>query len=916
MAYSLTFLVEAAMGADLSADPATWAWTNITSYVRGDITVSRGKPNQAAAAEPTQATFRLANTDSRFTPWHPSSPYYGQWLRGTPVRVWLNPGTGNAIRAYCYVAKLEPVWPAGNSQYAEVNVTIAGKLRQLQQGAALKSAMYRAIRNTSPLAYWALEDGAQSTLLQAAATRSGPALTQVGRPVTLAGVVGPASGLLGSAPMTQVGPMKFAGVTGPAGSDQVVDLARGGSLQAFVSTTSTSYRIEFAFNVASLGGSFLPVFDWYAGPAVWEVLISTTLQVQWVANGGTSLALYDSTFVVDDGAWHHLRLDLSQNGSDTSLTVTLDGLVVISQPTGNPSYVPVSKLVANPGGAPSLPSSFGFGHLALWAPWSGSVDTYQAFLGWVGELASARVTRLCGEQGVPVAVTGTSTVTMGAQSVAALVSLLQECETVDQGILADGMSAGLTYVAGSARRNPPVTMALDTARRQVKLGFAPVEDDSRTRNDITATRPGGSLARAVDSSPTDPLSTVHVGVYNDQVSVNVASDDQLPHQAGWRVHLGTLTEMRIPSQTIMPSDTPEIIAAWLACDLGDRYTSANLPDQFPADGDQVLDYYVETFDKTVWKVDLTGSPASAWFTWTVQDALRGRLGLNGQYLVGAESAADASWLVVSPVLPPLTTTAQYPADFPYNIQCDGEIVQVTATAGVATDNFGRTSSSTWTTADSGQTWTNVGGSSTDHTVSSGAGRQSLAAAGATLVDWLDTGSADMAYSVDTTFGGIASAGVSPLRWAVWARATDLNNGYHALLELDTAGTVRLNIRKVVGGTTTNLTTAVVVATNSAADSYSLTISVIGSTITASANGTHSITPVSQSVTDTSITAGTLVGLSAMRVAGNTDTVTAVWDHLAVSNPQTLTVVRSINGVVKAHSAGALLALSKPGVLAL
>jgi hypothetical protein len=61
-----------------------------------------------------------------------------------------------------------------------------------------------------------------------------------------------------------------------------------------------------------------------------------------------------------------------------------------------------------------------------------------------------------------------------------------------------------------------------------------VDDDQATRNDITAVRKNGSSYRLVATS--GPLSVqappLGVGRYDDSVTVNVQTDDQLQDQAG------------------------------------------------------------------------------------------------------------------------------------------------------------------------------------------------------------------------------------------------------------------------------------------------------------------------------------------------------------------------------------------------
>lgn len=65
-------------------------WTNITSYVqrRGDegITIKRGRSDEAGNAEPGQMGMYLNNRDGRFSPRNPVGAYYGLIGRNTPIR--------------------------------------------------------------------------------------------------------------------------------------------------------------------------------------------------------------------------------------------------------------------------------------------------------------------------------------------------------------------------------------------------------------------------------------------------------------------------------------------------------------------------------------------------------------------------------------------------------------------------------------------------------------------------------------------------------------------------------------------------------------------------------------------------------------------------------------------------------------
>lgn len=65
-------------------------WTDITQYLYArsgsGVNISYGRANEGSQVDPGQMTFELDNRDGRFTTKNPTSPYYRQFGRGTPVR--------------------------------------------------------------------------------------------------------------------------------------------------------------------------------------------------------------------------------------------------------------------------------------------------------------------------------------------------------------------------------------------------------------------------------------------------------------------------------------------------------------------------------------------------------------------------------------------------------------------------------------------------------------------------------------------------------------------------------------------------------------------------------------------------------------------------------------------------------------
>lgn len=83
----MALLVEAGWGGLIQA-PWTIAWTDISQYVdmvRG-VSISRGASDEVSDIQPGTMTLALDNSDGRFTPGNPSSPYFPYVRRNSPIR--------------------------------------------------------------------------------------------------------------------------------------------------------------------------------------------------------------------------------------------------------------------------------------------------------------------------------------------------------------------------------------------------------------------------------------------------------------------------------------------------------------------------------------------------------------------------------------------------------------------------------------------------------------------------------------------------------------------------------------------------------------------------------------------------------------------------------------------------------------
>ncbi|NUP16572.1 MAG: hypothetical protein HOZ81_10785 [Streptomyces sp.] len=165
--------------------------------------------------------------------------------------------------------------------------------------------------------------------------------------------------------------------------------------------------------------------------------------------------------------------------------------------------------------------------------------------------------------------------------------------------------------------NPVI--ALDYAAGHISEPFEPTDDDQKLRNEITASRvDGGESTYSKTDGPNntgDPAQDADaVGVYDEGVQLNVASDAQLPDMAAWRVHLGTVDEDRYPTVRVDLAKNPGLADELTGLYLGDRVTIANPPAWLPPD---VIELIAEGGTETVghpndWDMVLNASPGSPW----------------------------------------------------------------------------------------------------------------------------------------------------------------------------------------------------------------------------------------------------------------------------------------------------------------
>lgn len=617
MAFPLTITTQAAFGADLTADPDDWSWTDISSYVRYSpgVTITRGRSDEAQATQPSTLQLVLDNTSGRFTPYNAASTYWPYVRRNTPIRVLVNDGSGATSRGVFYVDEWPLEWhPSGNERH--INVSASGLLRriaqrstrppsqsllqQMEQTGRLKSPLRRSIGGDDALvAYWPCEDGSQAESL---------------------------SNVAGGLPLYPYGDPSLASESTLLGSDPLPTLEDDQGWRAVVEPRATmsawtvSFLARLETETAFSNAALLYVHTDAGTIREWQVVVSTgspaTIKLLGMTTPGNqasdvvggTLNLTDPAGVEMFGRWLWIEFGCTQSG--TSLEWRLQ--VSVPEQTLSVGGTETSTTIANPTEIDTKHNQVGTvatGHLAVYSEGT-SRGHHEAMSGWAGEIPRDRIDRICAEEGIPYAAEDSYAadgINMGVQGRDSIQSVLEEAATTGGGVLVERLSGELGYVFAGDRYNATPAMVLDYASGEVAPGLAATDDDQRLRNEVTATRPSGSSATARDAE--------HIadhGLYDASIAVNPLSDGALPDYAAWAVHLGTVRDLRVTALGFNLHRSS--IADWLACDIWSRVQVINPPPELPTgeDIDVHIEGYTETITTKDWRVQLNTSSAAPW----------------------------------------------------------------------------------------------------------------------------------------------------------------------------------------------------------------------------------------------------------------------------------------------------------------
>lgn len=687
-------------------------WVDITSYVlqrdgSENISIARGQRDEGGQPEQATCSFQLNNRDGRFSPRNPTSPYYGLLGRNQQIRVSVALGDYKNYRFWGEISAWPQHWDITGSD-VWIEVEAAGIIRRLSQGAI---AQYSVLRTavTDPqlgglVAYWPCEDASGATSI--------------------------ASALVNGSVMTFSGSPALAEYTGFGASDALPVLtsaALSGGVTRYDDPTATQVRFLIFIPQAGLDdGRVLCSFDQSSlTVGFWELYYTTTgntLVLRQHDPDGALLGVVLTHTLDVRGRHMRISVELEESGASVNRAVRITDLSTLSTESATDTAAatslarvthvqmgPPSRSVVSPNENTGL-SGCAVGHITVQNTITSTLDLGSR-LNPIGEAAGRRIERMCAEEAVAFDGVGDldATVAMGGQDRMSPLDVMQECELADGGMLFENLSVfGLGYRTRVSMFNQDAVLTLSYPSGQLSEIPIPIDDDQRTRNKVTASRPNG-VTPATAEQTTGALSTAPppggVGVYGEDVSLNVESDDDLPDQAAWRLSLGTVDEARFPQISVNLShpeftENPALRQAALSVRPGDRIVIQDPPPWLPPDDiSQLVLGLNEVITHFEHRITYNCAPESPWRVGVLDSDVLGRIDTDGSALYEAVSADEQTVLVTPTDEDRLSRWTSDPDDFPLDVRAGGEVMKVAAVGSVINSNpYFETDTTGWTGA--------------------------------------------------------------------------------------------------------------------------------------------------------------------------------------------------------------------------
>jgi len=800
---------------------------------------------------------------------------------------WHRGGDSAFSHKHVRMAGEVPAWPptrdlSGQDNYVSINPS--GLMRRMDAGNRPQdSALLRYLKSQQPVECWPLTDGPSTggarslvggqdmvRVRDFTGTDTAPDWQQG----TLADWIEPVlsvkanttGGVRGSLPRTSGTDAAwsvdlFLSGGGAPSSGQLIVVDRGAGTD-----NDTRIELHLVFN-GDLDGVSLTYSAW--GDTTFDSGFLSSL---------TSLGIYDDQP-------HHLRLAIDPGVTGTDWTLYIDGQ---SADSGF-----ITGIVAKSAREVQLGWGFStiagitmtsrsFGYLTYWdGTGPSAAEIYEAYTGYQGERAGARIERLATEAGYTATVAGEEVYQqrVGIQGPKRLLELLGEASRTDFGYLLDARDRiEVIHRGGSTLWNQPPALVLDYSEGLISPPFRPLDDDRLTENDVSVKREYGSVpAREVledGALSVLPPEDGGVGRYDTSHTYSLETDAQAAQVAGMRLHLGTYDGVRYTRLTLNLANARvfEYIDEILRLDVGDKIRLTNLPaDHGPDDVDVLVAGYTEDAGPGGWSITFNCVPGAPW-TAAIVDSFTSHADTDGSELAAAVDADDTT-LSIAVTAGPLWTSD--PSDMPFDLRVGGEVVTVLSPGvlvNAGQNPFFDTDTSGWSAESATLSW------------STAVVHPHPRARGSLLIT--PAGGVDFAGAVGSLSGtGSVTAGTSYVMSA-WVYSP---GGW---------SDVRPSIYWY-SSTGAFLSTSAGSATAVPAGTWTF----VQAAFTAPASASQGRARIRHGATPT---AADVLYLWAARITPAS----------AGAGPQTFTVVRSQNGVSKAHAAGADIRLANPVYVAM
>lgn len=381
-----------------------------------------------------------------------------------------------------------------------------------------------------------------------------------------------------------------------------LDVPSGGGVNGSIYCQALTNGTIAKVNVVYGTGGTLQVIGYNAG--------GTALFTSTAAGAYNGVPVIVSVELTPSGTSISWALKTIRPGSGMSATTLASG-TASSASIGN-----VNTINVNVGGTET--GSVAIGHIIVQGVITSLPDLAYSAVGYNGELAGTRFTRLCAEQGVTGVLVGSvsDTPQLGPQVNDKFINVLQSIEDTDRGQLFEARDFfGLRYRTRANMQNQTASVVYDYSQGEIAQPFQPVSDDQLIRNDVTMSRTNGSSAHA--SLTTGVLSTLDppngVGDYTYSLTVPAYADSQLTNLTAWVLAVGTVNDFRYPEVNIDQArhEVSGLFVNTPALDVGDYFQITNPPSFLTTSSISQLAFgFSETINSYTWTIALNAVPES------------------------------------------------------------------------------------------------------------------------------------------------------------------------------------------------------------------------------------------------------------------------------------------------------------------